>query len=127
MCSTYEQFFFASIKGTFHKDKLRSYCKTTYTFENYLAVKTKKISISKYAKLRISNHRSNIELGRYAKIPVHLRTCNICNTLEIEDEYHFICVCHKYCDLRNQLFADIAKFIVNFETLCLEDKFLSLF
>ena len=36
-------------------------------------------------------------------------TCNICNTLEIEDEYHFIYVCHKYCDLTNQLFADIAK------------------
>ena len=66
------------------------------------------MSISKYAKLRISNHRLNIELGRYAKTPVHLRTCNICNTLEIEDEYHFICVCHKYCDLRKQLFADIA-------------------
>ena len=27
---------------------------------------------------------------------------------------------------RNQLFADIAKFIVNFDTLCLEDKFLLL-
>ena len=125
-------FFFASIKVTFRRDnssiKLRSYCKfkITYTFENYLAVKTVKISISKYAKLRISNHRLNIELGRYAKTPVHLRTCNICNTLEIEDEYHFICVCHKYCDLRNQLFADIAKFIVNFDMLCLEDKFLLL-
>ena len=57
--------FFASIKGTLHKDnssnKLRSYCKfkTTYTFENYLVVKTDKTSISKYAKLRISNHRLN--------------------------------------------------------------------
>ena len=132
MCSRYEQFFFASIKGTLHKDnssnKLRSYCKfkTTYTFENYLAVKTNKTSISKYAKLRISNHRLNIELGRYAKTRVHLRTCNICNTLEVEDEYHFTCVCDKYCDLRNQLFADIATFIVNFDTLCLEDKFLLL-
>ena len=27
---------------------------------------------------------------------------------------------------RNQLFADTAKFIVNFDTLCLEDKFLLL-
>ena len=120
LCSSYEQFFFASTKkGTLHKDnssnQLRSYCKfkTIYTFENYLAVKTDKTSISKNAKLRNSNHRLNIELGRYAKTPVHLRTCN---TLEIEDEYHFICVCHKYCDLRNQLFADIATFIVNFDT-----------
>ena len=89
MCSRYEQFFFASIKDTFHKDnssnKLRSYCKFkptgTYTFENYFAVKADKISITKYAKLGISNQN---ELGWYAKTPVHLRTCNICNTLELK-------------------------------------------
>ena len=65
--------FFSSIKGTFHKDnssnKLISYCKfkTTYTFENYLAVKTDKTAISKYAEVKILNHRLIIELGRYAK------------------------------------------------------------
>ena len=42
MFKRYEEFFFASIKGTFLKDscntKLRTYCKfkKTYTFENYL-------------------------------------------------------------------------------------------
>ena len=35
-------------------------------------------------------------------------------------------MCHNYCDLRNQLFADIATFIINFDTLCLEDKVLLL-
>ena len=44
-------------------------------------------------KLRISTHRLNIELGRYAKTSVHLRTCNISNSLEIEDKFHVICVC----------------------------------
>ena len=39
MFKRYKEFFFASFKGTFLKDscntKLRTYCKFTYTFENY--------------------------------------------------------------------------------------------
>ena len=54
-------------------------------------------------------------LGRY-----------ICNSLEIEDEFHFICVCDKYDDLRKVLFDKIAKVIVKFDKLSLEDRFLLL-
>ena len=57
---------------------------------------------------------------------MHLRICNICNSLEIGDEFHFICVCDKYDDLRKVLFDNIAKIIVNFDTLSLEDTFLLL-
>ena len=52
----YEEFFFASFKGTFLKDncntKLRTYCKfkKTYTFENYLGVSVDKNIISQYSK-----------------------------------------------------------------------------
>ena len=48
MFKRYEEFFFASIKGTFLKDscntKLRTYCKfmKTYIFENYLGVSVDK-------------------------------------------------------------------------------------
>ena len=59
-----------------------------------------KLFISKYTKLRISNHRLNIKLGRYAKAPVHFRTCNICKSLKLDNEFLFICVCDKYDDLR---------------------------
>ena len=54
MFKRYEEFFFASIKGTFLKDncnsKLRTYCKfkKTYTFENYLGVSVDKNIISQY-------------------------------------------------------------------------------
>ena len=48
----------------------------------------------------------------------------ICNPLDIEDEFHFICVCDKYDDLRKVLFDGSAK--VNFDTLSFEDKFLLL-
>ena len=59
------------------------------------------------------NHRLNIEYGKYAKITVHLRSCNICNSIEIEDEFHLICVCDKYDALRKVFFDDIAKAIIN--------------
>ena len=59
-----------------------------------------KLFISKYTKLRISNHRLNIKQGRYAKTPVHLRTCNICKSLKLDNEFRFIFVCDKYDDLR---------------------------
>ena len=37
-----------------------------------------------------------------------------------------MCHCMINRNLRNQLFADIAEFMVNFDTLSLEDKFLLL-
>ena len=58
-----------------------------------------------HTKLRFSNDRLNTEPGRYTRAPVfHLRTCNICNSLEFEGDFHFICVCDKYDDLTNVVF-----------------------
>ena len=57
---------------------------------------------------------------------VNLRTCNICSSSDIEDEFHLMCVCPKYSDLRNNLFEAISKFVVNFDTLSLEHFFLIL-
>ena len=122
--------FFASIKGTFLKDscntKLRTYCKfkKTYTFENYLGVSVDKKIISQYSKLRLSSNRLNIEVGRYTRTPVNLRTCNICSSSDIEDEFRLMCVCSKFSDIRNNLFKAISKFVVNFDTLSLEENIL---
>ena len=68
----------------------------------------------------------NIEVGRYTRTPVNLRTCNICSSSDIEDEFHLMCVCSKYSDIRNNLFEAISKFVVNFDTLSLEEKILML-
>ena len=50
-----------------------------------------------------------------------------------QSQYQFICrnetvmhVCSKYSDIRNNLFEAISKFVVNFDTLSLEEKFLML-
>ena len=50
-------------------------------------------------KLRISDHNL-IEKGRHLKIPREKRLCQVCN--QIEDEHHFLFVCNKNLDLRNK-------------------------
>ena len=49
---------------------------------------------------RLSNHRLNIEIGRYTKpkTPRQDRVCNLCNVLE--DEQHVIYKCPRYRELR---------------------------
>ena len=132
MFSRYEQFFYAFIQGSFLKEnctnKLRTYCtfKKTYNFENYLGVSVEKKIVSQYSRFRLSNHRLNIEVARYSRTPVTQRTCNICSSSEIEDEFHFLCICSKYANLRNIFFEDIGKFIVDFDTLSLHERFVML-
>ena len=132
MFSRYEQFFYAFIQGSFLKEnctnKLRTYCtfKKTYNFENYLGVSVEKKIVSQYSRFRLSNHRLNIEVARYSRTPVTQRTCNICSSSEIEDEFHFLCICSKYANLRNIFLEDIGKFIVDFDTLSLHERFVML-
>ena len=53
-------------------------------------------------KFRLGNHKLRIETGRHTipKTPEHLRTCQICNTSEIENETHFLLRCNAYNDIR---------------------------
>ena len=51
-------------------------------------------------KLRISDHNLPIEKGRHLKIPREKRLCQVCN--QIEDEHYFLFVCNKNLDLRNK-------------------------
>ena len=54
------------------------------------------------AKLRLSSHNLNIEVGRHHKIPRGERKCSFCNLNDIEDEFHFVLKCPVYADLRRQ-------------------------
>ena len=51
-------------------------------------------------KFRISNHRLNIEVGRYKNVLRPLRVCTLCDHNDIEDEFHFILKCPFYSDIR---------------------------
>ena len=88
--------------------KLRTFSKikTEIGIENYLMNVhniTDRISLSK---LRLSNHRLMIEVGRHKKIQRQNRICPFCPS-HIEDEIHFITTCPVYHTSRNALLAEL--------------------
>jgi len=74
--------------------------KSLLTIEKYLTMDIQlkyRIAISKF---RLSNHRLNIELGRYNNVPKENRICHFCqqsnNANIIDCEYHAFFKCVKY-------------------------------
>ena len=68
--------------------------------EQYLSIienSTVRRTLSQY---RLSNHKLQIERGRYENIPQDERIYRFCNSGEVENEYHFALTCQKYEDLR---------------------------
>ncbi|KAH3733781.1 hypothetical protein DPMN_040215 [Dreissena polymorpha] len=97
---TYKQEWFRSIENSSVLDMYRVF-KSTFVYENYLDLLPK--SLRHYvAKLRSSSLPLRIQTGRYAgqNIPRNERFCLCCNELDIEDEYHFVCKCPLYVDIR---------------------------
>lgn len=131
MLSRYEKYFnsvitCSSSSSNTGNNKLRTYSKFKHkiSFENYLTANVNRSIISNFTKLRISNHRLEMEIGRYSKTPPHLRFCKTCNLNAVEDEFHFICTCNAYSDIRKQFFKEISDIVIDFEKLSLYDKFL---
>ena len=57
-------------------------------------------------RLRTSNHRLHIEIGRFTvpTTPINERVCKNCHDCDsgqVEDEKHFLLLCPKYSELRN--------------------------
>ena len=50
------------------------------------------------AKLRLSDHKLEIETGRHQRLKVDQdkRICRLCNTSEVENEIHFLMQCNLY-------------------------------
>ena len=57
---------------------------------------------SSILRFKLSVHKLGIETGRHNEIDRHLRNCQNCSLNKMEDEYHFLLECPKYCNLRNQ-------------------------
>jgi hypothetical protein len=56
-----------------------------------------------FSKFRISNHKLEIEFGRYSDVPRQERLCKYCDKLAVEDEFHFSFECEKNENLHNIL------------------------
>ena len=92
--------------------------KQSFTPSPYLLIMKNKNFRNAIAKLRLSSHHLNIELGRHRNIERAERKCTLCNLNDLEDEFHFTLVCPIYNDLRQQYLQkyfhvrpSVAKFI----------------
>ena len=59
---------------------------------------------SQFTKLRFSSHKFLVERARWlkVKVPYTQRTCTLCNSNDIEDEYHVTLVCEYFRDVRKK-------------------------
>jgi hypothetical protein len=80
--------------------------------EDYLS--TLKIFNSRQilTKFRISDHKLEIEIGRYKKVPREQRICKV-----LDDEKHFFLHCHINCNIRNSLIQEIENYYPDFNQL----------
>ena len=110
--TTYSDYCIKSINCPITNPKLRTYCKfkCDFAMEMYLSSITDFKIRRQLSRFRLSNHNLCIEKGRHSKpkMPVEKRLCVVCKTNQIEDEFHFLCVCKAYQDLRDEFFIKIS-------------------
>ena len=89
--------------------------KTDFKLEKYLTETDNFKMKQSFARLKLSNHRLEIESGCYDNIKADLRYCKQCqnsdNQTYIEDEKHFLIVCPKF-EKERKLFFDKLKMII---------------
>ena len=110
-------------------NKLRTYrlFKKTFQFESYLDNINQRCYRVALTRFRVGAHALAVEVGRYHKpspLPLGQRLCVFCNM--VEDELHFLCICHKYNTLCKQLNEDIVRQFPEYRYLTTEQKFIFL-
>jgi hypothetical protein len=73
----------------------------TGKLEDYLSTLKNFNSRKILTKVRISDHKLKIEIGRYKKVPREQRICKACKVLD--DEKHFFLHCHINYNIRNPM------------------------
>ena len=107
-----------------YKPKLRNYTKFKQELyvEDYVKVNICRMQRSLIAQLRMGILPLNIETGRYFRKPLNERLCLLCDQNQIEDEYHFLCVCPVYKVERERFCSSIP----GFEHLLPENQLISM-
>jgi hypothetical protein len=102
LIDTFKQEWFGNMNRSSVLDMYRIF-KTSLEYEYYLDLLPKNLRVY-FVKLRASAHPLRIQTGRYSRnnIPREERYCLCCNQRDIEDEFHFICVCACFRLLRQQ-------------------------
>lgn len=99
---TFIQGWFGSIANSTVLDNYKM-VKLTFAYEAYLDILPRNLRLF-YSRMRLSVHPLRIQTGRFARnrIPRDERHCLCCHSLDIEDEYHFICICSCFSDIRKK-------------------------
>ena len=77
-------------------------------------------------KIRLGVFPINLELGRYNSIPRNERYCPVCNSKEVENEFHILFNCEIYSKERNILLNHANRIYPNFMDLHNMQKFIML-
>ena len=122
-----------------NKPKLRTYkmFKTNFETSSYLYMNISKHERSLLAQFRLGILPLHIETGRfrnkldsstgkYRRLEINERTCNLCNNEEIENEMHFLLHCTSYENERRELFDKARNKNEKFMTLTENEKFIYL-
>ena len=98
-----------------HSQKLEFYrsFKTDHTSSSYLDLTRGTAGRRALVKLRISNHKLMIEIGRYNQTTKDNRHFPFCGCNVIEDEVHFLFQCPTYSMIRNKFYYKVKTLIPN--------------
>ena len=87
-----------------NSDRCRLYkeIKTVFECESYMNCNIRRDVRVCFTKLRLSSHKFLVERARWlkVKVPYTQRTCTLCNSNDIADEYHVTLVCEYFRDVR---------------------------
>ena len=64
--------------------------------------------------------------GKTRKLKPQEHICTLCDLNLVEDEIHFVCICSKYCTLREKLFNTIIQKCASFTIMSNSEKFVFL-
>ena len=80
------------------------YIKTVFECESYMNCNIRRDVRVCFTKLRLSSHNFLVQRARWLKVKVTYtqRTCTLCNSNDIEDEYHVTLVCECFRDVRKK-------------------------
>ena len=78
--------------------------KTVFECESYMNCNIRRDVRVCFTRLRLSSHKFLVERARWlkVKVPYTQRTCTLCNSNDIEDEYHVTLVCEYFRDVRKK-------------------------
>ena len=100
--------------------------KSEIEIENYIKTRTNYNHQKAMSKLRLSDHKLQIDVGRHSKTPTEARICQFCQ-LGIENEIHLLLNCPLYHELREKLFNKLTLTIPHFNVLNNQDKLTIMF